>query len=71
MVWLLAGQKYLITCWAVGRRTLGTVTVSALTCSYRRLIILRLLSLCSFSRVLFQNYMNGFLRVVNAAARSP
>ena len=38
MVWLLAGQKYLITCWAVG--TVGAITVSALPCSYRRLIIL-------------------------------
>ena len=41
MVWFLAGQTYLITCWEVRRWTKGAVAVSAHPCSYRRLIILR------------------------------
>ena len=52
MVWLLAGQTYLITCWAVRRWTKSAAAVSAHPCSYRRLIILRLVALCSFSRIL-------------------
>ena len=49
MVWLLAGQTYLITRWAVRRWTTSAAAVSAHPCSYRRLIILRLVALCSFS----------------------
>ena len=71
MAWLLAGQTYLITCWTVRRQTVGVAAVSAKPLSYRRLIILRLVALCFFSPVLFQNYVNGFLRVVSATARPP
>ena len=71
MVRLLAGQRYLITWWTVRRQTVGVAAISAHPLSYRRLIILRLVALCSFSRVLFQNYVNGFLRVVSATARPP
>ena len=38
MVWLLAGQTYLITCWAVRRWTKSAAAVSAHPCSYRSLI---------------------------------
>ena len=50
MVWLLAGQTYLIMCWTVRRQTVGVATVSANPLSYRRLIILRLVALVVFSR---------------------
>ena len=39
MVWLLAGQTYFITCWAVRRWTTSAAAVSAHPCSFRRLII--------------------------------
>ena len=47
----------------------AAAAVSTLSGSYRKLIILRLVALWSFSRVLFWNYVNGFLRVVRATAR--
>ena len=57
MVWLLAGQTYLITCWAVRMWTASAAAVSAHPCSYRRLIILR-----AGCAVLIFSYFNLELR---------
>ena len=52
MVWVLAGQTYLNTCWAVRSWTTSAAAVSAHPCSYRRWIILGVVALWSFSRIL-------------------